>query len=125
MTELPSNQVFIKKSEVAKQATDGSLDNTEPVTFRQLAAQIVGIIVAVLIFKGYLEPSEGAALGVQSGVIVGAIMASAGILGAVAGRMKAYSPKTAAKIALTNSQAAYAAGQVNTQNPPPTLLNPS
>lgn len=103
--------------EVVKVSTDNSIDNTEPVAFRQLIAQIVGIIIAVLVYRGYVQPAEGAAIGAQSDIIVGAIMVLAGILGAVAGRMKAYAPKTAAQVAVDN--AAAPAGTPPTLAPPP------
>lgn len=101
---------------VVAQSKDTSVDNTEPVAFRQIVSQVVGVIVTILIFKGFLEPQEGAALGLQSEVIVGALISVAGIVGAVAGRMKATSPRTAALTAVEN--AALPSGA------PPVLLTP-
>lgn len=88
---------------VIQQANDNSLGNTEPVAISQVIAQILGIAIAVLVYKGYLEPSEGAVITAQSGIIVAAILSLAGIIGAIAGRAKAYSPRSAAEIAVTNA----------------------
>lgn len=106
----------IRGQAVRKLANSDSLDDKEPVALRGIIAQIVGVAVAVLIFKGVIEPDEGAAIGVQSEVIVGAIISLASIVGIVAQRAKAYAPKTAAEIAVENAIAA--------PGTPPTLVTP-
>lgn len=102
--------------EVVQQATDNSLGNTEPVGLTQTVMQIVGVVVAALVFKGYIEPNEGAFITVQALILVGAILSLAAFIGAALGRARAYSPKTAATIAIVNAKAP--AGT------PPTLLSP-
>jgi hypothetical protein len=88
---------------VVAQATDDSVDNKEPVAFRQVISQIIGVAITLLLFKGVIEPSEGTFLGLQAEILVGAVISLAGLIGAVFGRMKASSPKTAAGIAVTNA----------------------
>jgi hypothetical protein len=104
---------------VVRQAADSSLPNTEPVALTQTIMQIVGVVVAVLVFKGYLEPNEGAFITAQSLVLIGAIISLAAFIGAALGRARAYAPKTAAVIAVAN--AAAPAGSPPSLAPPPLI----
>lgn len=90
-------------SEVVRQAADNSVGNTEPVALTQALMQLIGVIVAVLVFKGYVEPEEGTFITTQSLVLIGAILSLAALIGAALGRARAYSPKSAAKIAVVNA----------------------
>jgi hypothetical protein len=102
--------------EVVRQAADDSLGNTEPVALTQTIMQIIGVVVAVLVFKGYIQPNEGAFITAQSVILIGAIISLSAFVGAALGRARAYAPKTAATIAIVNAKAP--AGT------PPTLLSP-
>lgn len=90
---------------VIAQAADNSLDNTEPVALAQIVAQVVGVVVSFAIFKGYLEPNEGTFISAQAITLFAAIQALAGVIGAAVGRSKAYSPKSAATVAVVNAKA--------------------
>ena len=96
-------QEGITGDDVIEVAADNGIDNTEPVAFRQLIAQIVGILIAILTYKGYVEQNEGQMLMAQSDVIVGAILVIATIIGTIAGRMRAYAPRSAARVAINNA----------------------
>lgn len=91
--------------EVVAQAADNDLDNREPVALAQIVAQVVGVVVSFAIFKGYIEPTEGAFISAQAIALFAAIQALAGVIGAAVGRAKAYSPKSAATIAVVNAKA--------------------
>lgn len=102
--------------EVVRQAHDDSLDNREPVALRGIIGQVVAVAVALLVYKGILEPDEGAAIGVQSDLIVGAVMVLVSVVTIAAQRARAYAPKTAAEIAVKNAAAPVGAA--------PTLVTP-
>jgi hypothetical protein len=106
-----------RQTEIIEQAADDSIDNREPVTYRQIIAQIISVAIAVGLYKGVIEPGEGAILGAQSEVIVGSIITVGAILGAIAGRMKASSPKTAAGVAITNAVLPESSTPTLTVNP--------
>jgi hypothetical protein len=101
---------------VMKVANDTSLVNTEPVALTQALMQIIGVIVAVLVFKGYIEPEEGTFITAQSIILLGGIISVAALIGSALGRARAYSPRTAASIAVDNASSLVTAPVMS---PPP------
>jgi hypothetical protein len=89
--------------EVVRQAADDSLGNTEPVALTQTIMQIIGVVVAVLVFKGYIQPNEGAFITAQSVVLIGAIISLSAFVGAALGRARAYAPRSTARVAIANA----------------------
>ncbi len=103
--------------EVVAQSRDGSLTNTEPVMVRNAVVGIVSAVLSILVMGGYIYPGERTGIEEQVGIIVPAVLVLAQIISGVWSRMGAYSPRSAAKIAVAN--AAKPAGAVPAMDPPP------
>ena len=93
----------INGDDVIDVANDDGLDNTEPVMLRQIIAQVVGVVVSLLVLYGYVKPEEGTIISAQAITIFSAIFVLAGLIGGIAGRRRAYAPKTVANIAIENA----------------------
>lgn len=98
--------------EVVAQAADNSITNTDPVALSQTIMQIIGVVVAFAVFKGFIQPEEGAFITAQSLILVGAIISIAAFIGAALGRSRAYSPRSAAKVAVLNAESPVGAPPV-------------
>src|SRR5215218_5090034 len=103
--------------EVHRQALDNSLMNTDPVLVRTTIVGVVSAILAILVIGGYVTGDEKSAIEDQAGIIVPAVLILAQVIGGIWSRMAAYSPQSAAKIAVAN--AAAPAGAVPILDPPP------
>lgn len=108
-------------SEVIEQARDNSIWNTEPVVAK---AAVVGITTSVLIALGafgLVSEEQRTVIIEQVGNITYGVFVILplviSLLTALWGRLSAYSPRSAAKIAVAN--AAAPAGAVPTLDPPP------
>lgn len=102
--------------DVTKQATDNSLGNTEPAIVAGAVVGIVGAVGSILVIGGYIDEDQRKALQDSAGQIIPALFVIAAIVQAIITRMRAYSPRSAAQIAIVNAQAP--AGT------PPTLVGP-
>jgi hypothetical protein len=103
--------------EVVRQATDNSLMNTEPAAVAGAVVGIVGAVGSILVIGGYADTGQIDVLKNEAGIIVPACFIIAGTVQAIWTRMKAYSPRSAARIAVAN--AAATAGSVPALDPPP------
>jgi fumarate reductase subunit D len=103
--------------EVIRQANDGGVFNTEPVVAANAIVGIVAAVGSILVIGGYVDSDQVDQLKSAAGQIVPAVFLIASIVAGIWGRMHAYSPKSAAIIAVTN--AAAPAGAVPTLDPPP------
>jgi hypothetical protein len=106
----------ISGHEVTKQANDNSITNTEPAIVAGAVVGIVGAVGSILVIGGYIDEGQKNALADSAGQIVPAVFVIAAIVQAVITRMRAYAPRTAARIAVANATAP--AGT------PPTLQSP-
>jgi len=98
---------------VVRQSEDNSLTNTEPAVLTGAIVGIIGAIGAVLVIGGWIDQQAADELKTQAGILVPSIFIVLGIVQGLITRMQAYSPRSAARIAVDN--AASPAGT------PPTL----
>jgi len=103
--------------EVVKQANDNSIQNTDPALVRGTIVGIVAAVCSILVLGGYIDESQKQSIIDNVGIIVPALVALISIIQAIWTRMAVYSPRSAAKIAVTN--AAAPAGTPPTLAPPP------
>lgn len=103
-------------TEVIEQAHDNSLPNTEPAIVAGAVVGIVGAVGSILVIGGYIDADQKKALEDSAGQIVPAVIVIAAIVQAIITRVRAYSPRTAARIALVNAKAPAGAA--------PTLIGP-
>lgn len=101
--QMRSEQQRAARKALFVQATSHAPDTTNPVALRAVIFQVLGIVVAWLIYRYVLIGHEGRLLGQPAEVVVAIVLIVAGMLGTIAGRMKATSPRTAAGIAITNA----------------------
>lgn len=104
-------------SEVHRQANDNSIGNTDPVMLRTTIVGVISAVLAILVIGGYVTAGEKSAIEEQAGIIIPAVLILAQVIGGIWSRMAAYSPRSAAKIAVVNALAP--AGAVPTLDPPP------
>lgn len=102
---------------VHAQASDNSLMNTEPAAAAGAVVGIVGAVGSILIIGGYADNAQIDALKNSAGVIVPACFVIAATVQAIWTRFKAYSGRSAARIAVVNATAP--AGAVPILDPPP------
>ncbi len=102
---------------ILAQSQDNSLGNTEPVVVRSAIVGIVTSGIAILAFSGLITDEQRQILEEQAGIIIPALALIVPIVGAFLGRLAAYSPRSAAKIAVAN--AGQPAGDAPTLDPPP------
>lgn len=102
---------------VQEQADDNGLFNTNPVAAANAITGIIAAVGSILVIGGYVKGSEVDAIKGAAGVIVPAAFVVVSTVAAIWGRAKAYSPKTAAKIAIANAE--KPAGATPTLLPPP------
>lgn len=105
------------RSEVVAQANDRGILNTEPALVRGAVVSVVGAVATILVISGVLDESQKHQLEENAGTIAVAVLVIVPILQSLWTRMAAYSPKTAAEIAVVN--AAQPSGSVPTLLPPP------
>lgn len=91
--------------EVVRQATDNSPMNTEPAMVAGAVVGIVGAVGSILVIGGYIDEGQRKALQDSAGQIVPAVFVIAAIAQAIFTRMRAYSPRSAAQIAIVNAKA--------------------
>lgn len=103
--------------EVRAQAADNGIWNTNPVVAANAIVGAIAAVGSILVIGGYVESGEVDAIKGAAGQIVPAAFLIVSIIAGVWGRMHAYSPKSAAKIAVVN--AAAATGAVPVLAPPP------
>lgn len=103
--------------EVHEQATDNGIWNTEPAAAAGAVVSIVAAVGSILVIGGYADNEQIEALKSSAGIIIPACFVIAGAVQAIWTRMKAYSPRSAAKIAVVNAKAP--AGAVPVLDPPP------
>ncbi len=103
--------------EVREQARDSSLFNAEPAVVRGAVISIVGAIATLLVVSGVLDPDQKKQLEENAGTIAVAVLVILPILQSIWTRFAVYSPRSAAKIAVTNATAP--AGAVPVLDPPP------
>lgn len=103
-------------AEVYAQANDKSIFNREPALVRGAVVSIVGAVATILVVSGVLDETQKRQLEDNAGTIAVAVLVIVPILQSLWTRMVAYSPKTAAEIAVVN--AAQPSGSA------PTLLGP-
>ena len=111
-------------TEVVDQAQDASIWNTEPAVVRGVVISIVGAVGTILVVFGWLDADQKQQLEENAGTIAVAVLVIVPILQGLWTRLAAYAPRTAAEIAVENTDAAYAAGQVGATKPAPTLAPP-
>jgi hypothetical protein len=102
---------------VVEQADDNSILNTEPAVATGVIVGAIGAIGAVAVIGGWIDQSAADELKKQAGIIVPSIFIIAGIVQGLLTRLRAYAPRTAAKIAIANATAP--AGAPPTLAPPP------
>jgi fumarate reductase subunit D len=102
---------------VVRQANDGGVFNTEPVVAANAIVGIVAAVGSILVIGGYIDSEQVDQLKGAAGQIVPAVFLVVSIVAGMWGRMHAYSPRSAAVIAVTNASAP--AGAVPTLDPPP------
>lgn len=103
--------------EVVAQAKDNGLFNTNPVVAANAIVGAIAAVGSILVIGGYVDSSEVEQIKAAAGQIVPAAFIIVSVIAGIWGRMHAYSPKSAAIIAVTN--AAAPAGAVPTLDPPP------
>lgn len=102
---------------VREQATNTSFLNTDPAVARGAIISIVGAIGTILVISGVLDAEQKRQLEENAGTIAVAVLVILPILQSVWTRAAVYSPRTAAEIAVTNSE--QPAGAPPTLAPPP------
>ena len=95
----------IAGEEVKEQAVDNSLTNREPALIAGSVVWLIGAVGSVLVIGGVLDEDQRQALVDNVGVIVPALLLLGPIISSVWTRMKAYAPRTAARIAVANAAA--------------------
>lgn len=103
--------------EVHQQAVDNSVGNTEPVMLRNTIVGVVSALLAILVLGGYVTGDESRELEAQAGIIIPALLLAVQIISGIWSRQGAYSPKSAAEIAIVNASAPM--GAAPTLDPPP------
>jgi nitrate/nitrite transporter NarK len=103
--------------DVVAVAADSSLPNTEAALVAGSVVGIVGALGSILVIGGYIDASQSKALQDSAGQIVPALFVIAAIVQAVWTRMKVYSARSAARVAVAN--AAAPAGTPPSLAPPP------
>jgi nitrate/nitrite transporter NarK len=107
---------IVSGPEVVRQATDNSLGNTEPAIVAGAVVGIVGAVGSILVIGGYIDDSQSQQLKDAAGQIIPALFIVAAVVQAAWTRMKVYSPRSAAQIAIVNAKAPA--------ETPPTLVGP-
>jgi NADH:ubiquinone oxidoreductase subunit 6 (subunit J) len=102
---------------VVEQSEDNSLGNTEPVVSAGAVVGFISAVASVLVIGGWIGEDQKRQLESSAGVIVPALLLIVPIVASIIGRMKAYSPRSAARIAVNN--AAAPAGTAPTISSPP------
>lgn len=113
-----------KRAEVVAVAKDDSWWNREPAVLRGAVVSVVGSVATVAVVAGWLPQEQKQLLEDNAGTIVVAVAAIIPIAQGLWTRLKAFAPKTAATIAVVNTDEAYAAGKTGAPKPAPTLLSP-
>jgi uncharacterized membrane protein len=103
--------------EVVAQAGDNSIWNAEPAVVRGAVISIVGLVATLLVMSGVLTPEQKQQLEDNAGTIAVAVLLILPILQSIWTRLAVYSPRSAAKIAMSN--ASKPAGAAPTLDPPP------
>lgn len=103
-------------AEVRAQARDNSLENTEPLAWRGILGAFLTFVLLFLKAQGLLTDEESGIISSQAEVIVDALIVLIPAAFMFWGRLKAYAPRTAAKIAVQNSALPVSAE--------PTLMTP-
>lgn len=89
--------------EVKKQASDDGPLNTEPAVVAGSVVGIVSAIAAILVIGGYIDEDQKRQLESSAGQIVPAVLLIVPIVAALIARIKTYSPRSAARIAVANA----------------------
>jgi hypothetical protein len=105
-------------AEVKALANDDSLPATEPVLLRSTIIGIVSAVLSILVLSGVVTGDERAAIEEHVGVIVPALLLLLPVLSGIWSRLAAYSPRSAARIAVTNAQQPAGAPPVIATTPP-------
>ncbi|HTE20935.1 MAG TPA: hypothetical protein VK689_21430 [Armatimonadota bacterium] len=100
---------------VVEQAQDGSPWNAEPAVVRGAVISVVGAVATLLVVSGVLTIEQKEALEQNAGTIAVAVLVILPILQSVWTRFAVYSPRSAAKIAVSNAPV----GVTPTLDPPP------
>lgn len=91
--------------EVVEQARDNSFTNREPAVVAGAVVGVVGAVGSILVIGGYIDEGQKQALADNAGIIVPAVFAIAAVIQTAWTRAKAYSPRSAARIAVANAAA--------------------
>jgi|SRR6188768_395849 len=103
--------------EVRAQSVDNSFGNTEPVLQAGTLTGVVSAILAILLIGNVIDEDQRKVLEENIGIIIPALIFIAPVIASLIGRLRAYSPRSAAKIAVANSNSA--AGSAPILDPPP------
>lgn len=90
---------------VVAQAEDNSLENTNPVAWRGALGSIVALLLMIAVYQGWITQDSSNVVSENIDKIIDAILVILPIAIALWARLKAYAPKTAAKIAVANASA--------------------
>jgi hypothetical protein len=101
---------------VRRQANDDSLENTEPVALRGVIGSVIAFALMFLVYQGWITGDQSTTVKEQTEKIIDAILIILPIGMALLARARAYSPKTAAVIAIENAEKPAGAS--------PTLVSP-
>jgi hypothetical protein len=89
--------------EVRKQSVDNSFGNTEPVLQAGTITGVVSAILAILLIGNVIDEDQRKVLEQNIGIIIPALVLLAPVIASLIGRLRAYSPRSAAKIAVENA----------------------
>jgi hypothetical protein len=106
---------------VVAQAQDDSLANRDPVLVRAAIVGIINAVLAFLVVNGTMTEAESAQFVVNLKILAPSVALLAPLIAGWWGKLAAYSPRSAAEIAVENVNAGYVAGKEGAPLPEPTL----
>lgn len=112
------------RKEVVAVAKDESWWNKEPAVVRGAVVGTVGAVATVAVIAGWIPLEQKQVIEDNAGTLVLVAFALVPVAQGLWTRIKAFAPKTAAEIAIVNTDAAFAAGKAGEAKPAPTLLSP-